>query len=272
MGVQLSVDDVGTNWSSFEPFKRHAISTVKIDGSFIAGLESEPGHQPAGGGDGHPHGPLPRHVGHRASRWRTASRLSIVQLVQRRRRPGFLLRPAHVRARRRSFAGGPEIPVFSRTEPQTLLRSRRRPGSARRPPDRRGARAGRRGSPARWPPTPTPRARSGVDGLDAGPDDGAETRRLRRHPTDRRGGGRERSPTDAVGHLPVDRCSAASRGRSGRCPPNCLYTPGRETRCRQGVAPGEDRVAIVPEVAAKLAKTGVGRGRSPARAPRQVPR
>ena len=28
MGVQLSVDDVGTNWSSFEPFKRHAISTV----------------------------------------------------------------------------------------------------------------------------------------------------------------------------------------------------------------------------------------------------
>ena len=43
MGVQLSVDDVGTNWSSFEPFKRHAISTVKIDGSFIAGLESNQG-------------------------------------------------------------------------------------------------------------------------------------------------------------------------------------------------------------------------------------
>ena len=43
MGVQLSVDDVGTNWSSFEPFKRHSISTVKIDGSFIAGLESSPG-------------------------------------------------------------------------------------------------------------------------------------------------------------------------------------------------------------------------------------
>lgn len=43
MGVQLSVDDVGTNWSSFEPFKRHAISTVKIDGSFISGLESSHG-------------------------------------------------------------------------------------------------------------------------------------------------------------------------------------------------------------------------------------
>ncbi len=43
MGVQLSVDDVGTNWSSFEPFKQHAISTVKLDGSFIAGLESNHG-------------------------------------------------------------------------------------------------------------------------------------------------------------------------------------------------------------------------------------
>ena len=43
MGVQLSVDDVGTNWSSFEPFKRNSISTVKIDGSFIAGLESTQG-------------------------------------------------------------------------------------------------------------------------------------------------------------------------------------------------------------------------------------
>ncbi len=43
MGVQLSVDDAGTNWSSFEPFKRHSISTVKIDGSFIAGLEPTQG-------------------------------------------------------------------------------------------------------------------------------------------------------------------------------------------------------------------------------------
>jgi EAL domain-containing protein (putative c-di-GMP-specific phosphodiesterase class I) len=43
MGVQLSVDDAGTNWSSFEPFKRHSIGTVKIDGPFIAGLESNQG-------------------------------------------------------------------------------------------------------------------------------------------------------------------------------------------------------------------------------------
>lgn len=37
--VQLSVDDVGTNWSSFEPFRRNSVSTVKIDGSFVSGLE-----------------------------------------------------------------------------------------------------------------------------------------------------------------------------------------------------------------------------------------
>ncbi len=43
MGVQLSVDDAGTNWSSFEPLKRHSISTVKIDASFVAGLESSQG-------------------------------------------------------------------------------------------------------------------------------------------------------------------------------------------------------------------------------------
>jgi len=43
MGVQLSVDDAGTNWSSFEPFRRHSIGTVKIDGPFIAGLESNQG-------------------------------------------------------------------------------------------------------------------------------------------------------------------------------------------------------------------------------------
>ena len=43
MGVQLSVDDVGTNWSSFEPLKRNSISTLKIDGSFVAGLENSEG-------------------------------------------------------------------------------------------------------------------------------------------------------------------------------------------------------------------------------------
>ena len=43
MGVQLAVDDVGTNWSSFEPLRRLAVNTVKIDGSFVAGLEPTQG-------------------------------------------------------------------------------------------------------------------------------------------------------------------------------------------------------------------------------------
>jgi EAL domain-containing protein (putative c-di-GMP-specific phosphodiesterase class I) len=43
MGVQLAVDDVGTNWSSFEPLRRLAVNTVKIDGSFVAGLEPSQG-------------------------------------------------------------------------------------------------------------------------------------------------------------------------------------------------------------------------------------
>ncbi|EQD32222.1 Diguanylate phosphodiesterase, predicted domain protein, partial [mine drainage metagenome] len=43
MGVHLAVDDVGTRWSSLRPFKELNVDTVKIDGSFIAGLEPEAG-------------------------------------------------------------------------------------------------------------------------------------------------------------------------------------------------------------------------------------
>ena len=43
LGVQLAVDDVGTNWSSFEPLRRLAVNTVKIDDSFVAGLETNQG-------------------------------------------------------------------------------------------------------------------------------------------------------------------------------------------------------------------------------------
>ena len=102
MGVQLSVDDVGTNWSSFEPFKRNSISTVKIDGSFIAGLESTQG--------------INRlvvetviHMAHSLGmsaivEWvETAAQVEIVRGVQRRRRPGVLLLPADVERRRRGL-------------------------------------------------------------------------------------------------------------------------------------------------------------------------
>jgi EAL domain-containing protein (putative c-di-GMP-specific phosphodiesterase class I) len=42
-GVQLAVDDVGTNWSSFERLRKMAINTIKIDASFIQALEAEEG-------------------------------------------------------------------------------------------------------------------------------------------------------------------------------------------------------------------------------------
>ena len=42
-GIHLAVDDVGTRWSSLRPFKDLNVDTVKIDGSFISGLESDAG-------------------------------------------------------------------------------------------------------------------------------------------------------------------------------------------------------------------------------------
>ncbi|MGH9089624.1 MAG: EAL domain-containing protein, partial [Acidimicrobiales bacterium] len=43
LGVQLSVDDVGTSWSSFDVLRRLAVNTVKIDESFVMGLEAREG-------------------------------------------------------------------------------------------------------------------------------------------------------------------------------------------------------------------------------------
>jgi len=122
MGVQLSVDDVGTNWSSFEPFKRHAISTVKIDGSFVAGLESNQGINRL----------VVETVIHMAH---TLGMSAIVEQVENAHQlriagsfgadaaQGFFFARPIPRADARSFAEGPEIPVFSRTEAQTLLLS-----------------------------------------------------------------------------------------------------------------------------------------------------
>jgi EAL domain-containing protein (putative c-di-GMP-specific phosphodiesterase class I) len=122
MGVQLSVDDVGTNWSSFEPFKRHAISTVKIDGSFVAGLESNQGINRL----------VVETVIHMAHTLGMSAIVEQVENAQQLRIAGsfgadaaqgfFFARPIP-RADARTFAEGPEIPVFSRTEAQTLLQS-----------------------------------------------------------------------------------------------------------------------------------------------------
>jgi EAL domain-containing protein (putative c-di-GMP-specific phosphodiesterase class I) len=43
MGVQLAVDDVGTSWNSFENLRRMAVNTIKIDASFVNGLEAREG-------------------------------------------------------------------------------------------------------------------------------------------------------------------------------------------------------------------------------------
>jgi len=43
LGVQLAVDDVGTSWSSFEHLRRLEVNTVKIDSSFVGGLETDEG-------------------------------------------------------------------------------------------------------------------------------------------------------------------------------------------------------------------------------------
>jgi EAL domain-containing protein (putative c-di-GMP-specific phosphodiesterase class I) len=120
MGVQLSVDDVGTNWSSFEPFKRHAISTVKIDGSFVAGLESNQG--------------INRlvvetviHMAHSlgmsaiVEQVENGNQLRIASSFGADAAQGFFFARPIPRADVRTFAEGPDIPVFSRTEPQTLL-------------------------------------------------------------------------------------------------------------------------------------------------------
>ena len=43
MGVQLAVDDVGTSWNSFDLLRKLAVNTVKIDESFVGGLEAQAG-------------------------------------------------------------------------------------------------------------------------------------------------------------------------------------------------------------------------------------
>ncbi len=120
MGVQLSVDDVGTNWSSFEPFKRNSISSVKIDGSFIAGLESTQG--------------INRlvvetviHMAHSLGmstivEWvETASQVEIVRAFNADAAQGFFFSLPMQSEDAIAFASGPEIPHFSRTEQRMLL-------------------------------------------------------------------------------------------------------------------------------------------------------
>ncbi len=120
MGVQLSVDDAGTNWSSFEPFKRHSISTVKIDGSFIAGLEPTQG--------------INRlvvetviHMAHSlgmsaiVEAVETAAQVQIVRSFNADAAQGFFFARPMSSENAAALAGGTDVPQFSRTEIRTVL-------------------------------------------------------------------------------------------------------------------------------------------------------
>ena len=120
MGVQLSIDDVGTNWSSFEPFQRHAIGTVKIDGSFVTGLEPAQGVNRL----------VVETVIHMAHSLgmsavvecvETTDQVEIVRKFDVDAAQGFFfarpMRAEHAEA----LAAGPDIPRFSLTEVRTLL-------------------------------------------------------------------------------------------------------------------------------------------------------
>jgi EAL domain-containing protein (putative c-di-GMP-specific phosphodiesterase class I) len=132
VGVQLSVDDAGTNWSSFEPLKRHSISTVKIAGSFIVGLEPSQG--------------INRlvvetviHMAHSlgmsaiVESVETAAQVEIVRAFNADAAQGYFFARPMSGEDAASLAGGAEVPQFSRTEIRTLVRSpeeESEPGSA----------------------------------------------------------------------------------------------------------------------------------------------
>ena len=150
MGVQLSVDDAGTNWSSFEPFKRHSIGTVKIDGSFIAGLEPTQG--------------INRlvvetviHMAHSlgmsaiVEAVETASQVEIVRSFNADAAQGFFFARPMSSENAAELAGGTEVPQFSRTQIRTLVHPGD-PGSGRRPD--RGVRAPTGVDGPRVPATP----------------------------------------------------------------------------------------------------------------------
>ena len=120
LGVQLSVDDVGTNWSSFEPFKRNSVSTVKIDGSFIAGLESTQG--------------INRlvvetviHMAHSLGmstivEWvETATQVEIVRSFGADAAQGFFFSRPMSSEDALAFAGRADVPQFSRTATRSLV-------------------------------------------------------------------------------------------------------------------------------------------------------
>jgi EAL domain-containing protein (putative c-di-GMP-specific phosphodiesterase class I) len=120
LGVQLSVDDVGTNWSSFEPFRRNSISTVKIDGSFTSGLEAQQGINRL----------VVETVTHMAhslgmsaiiEKVESAEQAEIAKVFHVDAAQGYFFSEPLPQGQARILASLPEVPVFSRTEERTLV-------------------------------------------------------------------------------------------------------------------------------------------------------
>ena len=218
MGVQLSVDDAGTNWSSFEPFKRHSISTVKIDGSFVSGLEPNQG--------------INRlvvetviHMAHSlgmsaiVEAVETASQVEIVRSFNADAAQGFFFARPMSGELAASLAGGTEVPQFSRTEIRTILRPTEPVGYG---PRCRGVRlpTAMMGRPSRRPsrhlPAPSRASLTPPDPVFWRP-----------------------PPILGVGeNRPVRDVEPAISGVPVGGTANLLYTSGRETRCHQRVATG----------------------------------
>ncbi len=143
LGVQLAVDDVGTNWSSFEPLRRLAVNTVKIDGSFVAGLESTQG--------------INRlvvetviHMAHSlgmatiAEGVETARQVALIRGFDADAAQGFFFARPMSPEDATALATATTLPRFSRTEPNTMVEARATP-----PPEEHPA-------PAAVPAAPVP--------------------------------------------------------------------------------------------------------------------
>jgi len=120
LGVELAVDDVGTNWSSFEPLRRLAVNTVKIDGSFVAGLEPTQG--------------INRlvvetviHMAHSlgmatiAEGVETAAQVALVREFEADAAQGYFFAHPMSPEEATAMAATDVVPRFSRTEPTTLV-------------------------------------------------------------------------------------------------------------------------------------------------------